>query len=345
MIKKYRIQKILAVLLLFTVSSIFASGESRNGTAGAQELLIPVGARGIALGGANVSNLSGVESIYYNPAGLGGMSGSVETMFSYMTYIADINLVYATVGINMYELGTIGVTLKSLDFGDIPETTTLRPEGTGSMFSPSYSVMGVTYANFLTENIKAGVSFNLVSETIMNTSASGVAIDAGIQYNRFAYIEGLQIGVVLKNFGPQMNYDGPDLIRTATDNSTLRGGQFYNIEAAGFELPSQMVLGMSYSNNLNESITSVVSTSFQNNNFANDEYKIAVEVGYEDMFFLRGGYSYVGEAQSNKDENIFGPTFGLGFNIQGGVNMHFDYAYRLTEYFDDSQIFALKILF
>ncbi len=343
--KKYRIQKLLAVLLLFSFTTLFASGEGRNGTAGAQELLIPVGARGIALGGANVANLSGVESIYYNPAGLGGMTGGVETMFSYMTYIADINLVYATVGINLYELGIIGVTLKSLDIGDIPETTTLRNQGTGSYFSPSFSVMGVTYANFLTENIKAGVSFNLVSETIMNTSASGVAIDAGIQYNRFAYIEGLQIGIALKNFGTQMSFDGPDLIRTATDNTTLRGGQFYKIEAAGFELPSQMILGMSYTNQFDESFSSVISTAFQNNNFANDQYKFAIEAGYQDMFFLRGGYSYVSEAVDNIDENIFGPTFGLGLKIQGELNIEFDFAYRLTEYFDDNQIFALKILF
>ena len=139
MIKKYKIQKILAVILLFSVTNIFAGGESRNGTAGAQELLIPVGAQGIALGGANVSNLSGVESIFYNPAGLSGMTGNVETMFSYMTYIADINLVYASVGINMGSLGTFGVALKSLDIGEIPETTVQNPHGTGSNFSPAYS--------------------------------------------------------------------------------------------------------------------------------------------------------------------------------------------------------------
>ena len=39
------------------------------------------------------------------------LTGSVEATFSYMTYIADINLVYGAVGINMGEIGSLGTTL------------------------------------------------------------------------------------------------------------------------------------------------------------------------------------------------------------------------------------------
>lgn len=336
---------LLVFLLVLSFADIYASGGRRNGTAGAQELLIPVGARGLALNSANVAGLSGVESIFYNPAGLGKMAGNVETMFSYMNYIADINLVYAAAGVDLSEIGTLAFTLKALDFGDIPVTTVERPEGTGYTFSPSFTVIGLSYANFLTERIKAGVTFNLVSESIMNTSATAFAIDVGIQYNQFAYVNGLQLGVVLKNFGPQSAFTGSDLIRTADDPNTLRGNQFYQIEAAKFELPSQLILGFAYEKNLDEQFSSMITTSFQNNNFSNDEYKIGAEVGYQDIIFLRGGYSYVSEASDNQDENIFGPTMGLGLNISGDINMTIDYAYRFMEYFDDNQLFSLKVIF
>ena len=40
-------------------ASIYAGDVARKGTTGAEQLLIPVGARGIATGGAFVSNLVG----------------------------------------------------------------------------------------------------------------------------------------------------------------------------------------------------------------------------------------------------------------------------------------------
>lgn len=68
-----------------------------RGINGAEELLIPVGARSIATSGAFVANVMGLESIYYNPAGL-DISQRTEAMFSYMNYIADINISYLAIG-------------------------------------------------------------------------------------------------------------------------------------------------------------------------------------------------------------------------------------------------------
>lgn len=336
---------LMAALLVVSLTDLFASGGRRNGTAGAQELLIPVGARGVALHSANIAGLSGVESIYYNPAGLSGMTGNVESMFSYMNYIADINMVYAAVGVNLRGLGSLAFTLKALDVADIPETTVERPEGTGSKFSTGFTVIGVTYSNYLTEKIKAGVTMHLVSEKIANSSATGVSIDAGIQYNKFAFVDGLQLGVVVKSFGTQMRYDGPDLYRNAEDPNSNRGLQMHKLEAASFELPSQMMLGLSYQKNFNDFYSTMITTAFQNNNFSNDEFILGAEVGFKDMLFLRGGYSYVSEAADNADENIFGPTFGVGLNIKGGMNITVDYAYRVTKYFNDNQLFQVKLMF
>ncbi len=345
MTKNIKLMIKISLLALFLVVDVFASGGKRNGTAGAQELLIPVGAKGIAFNGAYISGMGGIESIYYNPAGLGASGANTEALFSYMSYIADIGVSYAAIGTGFESLGSIAFSIKSLDFGDIPVTTVEAPYGTGSTFSPTYVVLGLTYANALTDRIRVGVNVNLVSEKIMNSSATGVSLDAGVQYNGIADVEGLKLGVVLRNFGPQMSFDGPDLIRIATDENSLRGQQFYKIEGAAFELPSQLEFGLAYERRFASDYRMVFASSFQQNNFANDEYKFAAEFAFQEMFFLRGGYSYMSEASGTEEEQVFGPTFGAGLIVNAGFDLGFDYAYRVANYFDANHIFSLKIGF
>jgi hypothetical protein len=345
MYNKVKLMIKISLLAALLVVDVFASGGKRNGTAGAQELLIPVGARGMAFNGAYISGLDGIDAIYYNPAGLGATSSSTEAMFSYMNYIADIGVSYAAIATGFEGLGSVAFSIKSMSFGDIPITTVDAPYGTGSFFSPSFVVLGLTYANALTDRIRVGVNVNLVSEQIMRSSATGFSLDAGVQYNGIAGVEGLKLGVVLKNFGPQMSYDGPDLIRIATANTGVRGEQFYKIEGATFELPSQLEFGLAYERRFASDYRMVFASSFQQNNFANDEYRIAGEFAFKELFFLRGGYAVVGEAFDVDEEQLFGPTFGAGVKVDAGFDIAFDYAYRVANYFDANHVFAIKITF
>ena len=107
------------ILILLIGSSIYAGDVGRKGTTGAEELLIPVGARGIATGGAFLASLTGLESIYYNPAGL-DLTPRTEAMFSYMTYVADINISYFAISTSLGDLGSIALSFKTFDFGQIP---------------------------------------------------------------------------------------------------------------------------------------------------------------------------------------------------------------------------------
>ena len=159
----------IVVLLVVSFANVFASGDKRNGTAGAQELLLPVGAKAMAFAGTDIAGLTGVEAMYYNPAGMSGMEGSVEAAFSVMNYIADLDIVYGAFAVNLGGIGSLGLSVKTLQFGDIPVTTVERPEGTGAMFSPRFTVAGLSYSNFLTASIKVGVTFNLISEEIMSS--------------------------------------------------------------------------------------------------------------------------------------------------------------------------------
>jgi len=336
---------IAVLLVLSSIQMIYASGDKRNGTGGAQELLIPVGARGLSLAGSDIGGIKGLDAVYYNPAGLSASTHSTEATFSYMNYIADINFLYAGVGVNLSNFGSMAFTIRSLDFGDIPETTVDSPYGTGATFSPTFVTVGLTYSNHLTDRIKVGVTANLITEKIMSVGATGIAFDAGVQYDGLGMINGLKFGVVLRNFGPQMRFNGADLLRKATETNAKRGEQFYQLDAAAFELPSQLELGLSYSKNIAENITTMVSSSFTNNNFSNDEYKLGAEVGFKNMFFLRGGYIYTREGANNADERLFGPVMGAGFNLGRNNNITLNYAYRWVRLFDDNQVFSLTIAF
>ena len=124
---------VLITLLIFS-ASMFAGDVSRKGSTGADQLLVPVGARGIATGGAFHSGLYGLESIYYNPAGLDLTKGT-EAMFSYMTYLADINVSYFAVSTVLGDMGSFALSFKTFDFGEIPVTTNDFPDGTGKNYS------------------------------------------------------------------------------------------------------------------------------------------------------------------------------------------------------------------
>jgi len=132
----------LAVLLALTATAAWAGSGERQGTSGATELLIPVGARGSALGGTATSNVTGIEASFWNPAGLGSMEGT-EALFTHTQYIADMSVNYAAIAVKAGGLGTLGFSAKVLSIGDIIVTTEQAPDGTGEIMSPTFGVFGV----------------------------------------------------------------------------------------------------------------------------------------------------------------------------------------------------------
>ncbi len=338
----------LVVILGMVVTTAGAANKDRIGTAGAQELLIPVGARGLALGASSMVFAQGVDALYWNPAGLGRIDRSVEAMVSQMSYIADISVTYGAIGVNAGELGALGFSLKSLSFGNIPVTTENFPDGTGEQYSPSFLNLGVTYSKLLTDRISVGLTATLVSEKIMSTSATGVALNVGIQYRNLG-IQGLDLGIAIRNFGPNMTYDGTNLLRLATPQEGIRGTTYYKVQAASFELPSSMEIGVGYSRKLDDQNTVLIGAMFRNNNYQDDEYSLGGEYSFNNMFFVRGGYQF--SPQTDKDPTgsssyIYDYTLGAGVQYEvGGLNLEFDYAYRHVRYFDGNNAVTLRVGF
>ena len=340
----------LICLLLVGIVTTVSAQNKRVGTAAAPELLIPVGARDLAMGGSTVAVAQGVEAIHWNPAGLGRSGHSAEAMFSTMSYIADIGVQYGAVTGSFGEFGSIGFSIKSLSFGDILITSADDPDGLGGrVFSPTYVTIGLSYARALTDAISAGGSVKLITEQIHRVSASGVAFDFGVQYHKLAGITGLSVGVAIKNIGTAMKFDGSGLMRDAQAVDIRRPVQMFKSEAASFELPSVIEIGLTYQRTIAENLSGIVSGSFTNNNLFLDEYRIGGELGYKlesIELFGRAGLSIIPKDQNAEQENVFGASFGGGvMTTTAGIDITIDYAYRAANFFDGNQVFSVKFGF
>lgn len=342
--KKYIILVYLGLVLSIStvIDNVAHCGgkQSKKGTAGALELLLPFGARGFSLGGSTVSVASGIEALNWNPAGLSVTKNTVEMFFSRLNYIADINVNSAVIASKFRDFGSIAFNIKSLDFGRIEETTEDFPEGTGNYFSPSYITLGLSYSKRISDRLSVGVTGKYVLEKFFHTSADGVAFDAGIQY--IAGNTGLIFGIVIKNVGPSMKFEGTDLDRTISLTPSQGAERVVRINSAPFEMPSSLELGFAYEKYFSEENHFILSGSFENNNFGNDLYKTGIEYSFESMIFLRTGYILIPE-ESNY---IYSISYGVGIRQSvGGIDFSIDYGYRPTKYFSSNSIFNIIITF
>lgn len=342
--KNIKMILVLVFSLLLALDAVYAGGGNRTGTGGASQLLIPVGPRGIAMGESNISTSYGVESIFWNPAGVAKLTSSANVMFSHMSYIADIGVEYGAVSANFEGFGVVSFSLKSLAIGEIAVTTTQNPDGTGDKFTPQMLTAGLSYSKLLTERISVGLTANIVTETLGSVTATGFAFNVGVIYDNLADVDGLSFGIVMKNIGPKMQYGGSGLLIQADATSLNRPPQYYTIESAPFDMPSLFEIGLGYKSVIDEMNSLQFSGSFQNQNYSGDEYKLGAEYGYDNTFFARVGYQT--SPQVEADNYIYGFTAGAGLHAKlEGIDLKIDYAFRDVQYFSGNHIFALSLGF
>ena len=335
---------VLSLALVFLVSVNGIAQERRIGTNAASQLLIPVGARHIALGGANLATVSGAEAIFWNPAGAAVSDYTADVMFSYMSHIADININYVALAVKFGGFGTIGFSIKALDIGDIIVTSEVAPDGTGALLSPQFVTAGLTYSRQLTDAISFGGTVNLISESLERVSSNGFAFDFGVQYRGLAAVNGLNLAVTIKNLGPAMQYGGSGLLNPGQLNGVDRGATPVLIQTQKDELPAYFVVGLSYKMSVGETSSLELGSTFQDNNFQDDTGQFGVEYNYDDMFYVRGGYTIAPDAADETD--IYSFTLGGGLHYDfSNIGVTIDYAYRDVDFFDASNVFTIRLGF
>lgn len=337
-----RIARVFILIALFLIPVIGIAGRSdKSGTAAAPELVLPVGASSIALGGANLAFISGIEAMYWNPAGAVRGEHRYNATVSHMNYFSDIGIEYVAFSTHVEDVATLGVSAKALSVGEIPVTTADYPDGTGEIASPSFITLSGLFSRMVTDKISFGVAGSYIIEKMEKVSAQGIAFTAGLQYWGLGGIDDLSLGVVVRNIGPALQYDGEGLVYTGELNDMLFPPSQYNVESTSDDLPSTIEVGLGYQTQIGNDLNAEWTAAFQNNNFSADEYKSGLTIRFLDRFSIRGGYTFSQEEGGH--EYLFGSSFGIGMRTAiEQVELQFDYCFRSQKYFSYNHVVTLR---
>lgn len=349
---------IAATFALLTIggSVSFAGNEDRAGSAGAGELLVNPWARSAGWGSAGMSWVRGIESQFSNIAGLAYL-GKTEIMFTNTNWLgsAGIGMNALGFGQRIGETSVIGIGVVAQNYGDIPITTTEIPEGGIGTFKPQAMNFNLSFAKEFTNAIAGGLNVKMISHSITNLRAQGVAFDAGIRYTTGAR-EQVKFGIALKNVGPPMKFDGDGLsIETQYVFSGLQSAT--NQKVSKFELPSLVNIGASYDfhfgpDSLEQSMhVLTLAGTFTSNSFTRDQWRVGLQYAMRTNkanFFLRGGLVY---EKSLFDAELAataltGPAGGLSVELPTGDNggsIGIDYAYRSSDPFGAIHSIGVRI--
>ena len=336
----------LIVINIVLLSAVSLMAQSKAGTAAAPELLIPIGAKNVAMSGAGISSVSGTDAISWNPAGLDEGESLTSALFSYRAYIADIGISYLAIGTRFEGFGSLGFSLRSFNIGTIPVTTEDAPDGNGQVINPTFFTLGLTYSKQLSDRVSVGVTTNLVNEGFGGVSATGLAFDVGVQYQNPASLKGLSLGVVVRNVGTTMQYGGSSLWRQATDQNSIRGLTYYKVEAASFQMPSVIDIGLGYTESIGVDNSFTLSAAYENDNYGIDSYRIGGQLTFMNAISLRLGYLY--STDQFGTVSIFqNYSLGAGLNLQNivGLGISFDYAYIPVQYFSGNHLIDIRMNF
>ena len=344
-------------LLLFTGVIAFAGNPDRQGEAGAAELLLNPWARSAGVHGMSTASVSGVESMRINVAGLsriskGELSASNSRLYE-GTGMAQNSIGFATkVGAN----GAFGVSIVAMDFGDIEITSTAQPEGNGGTYSPNFFNLGLGYAFTYKgeeENsgaISVGILLRAISESIPDLSASGFALDAGVQYVSGEQ-ENFKLGISLRNIGTPMQFGGEGLtFRTEAPDGTIAYDISVATLAEDFELPSVLNIGVSYDFYFDKEIYLRGLTNFTSNAFSTDQVGVGLELSYNNLVTLRGAYKADVGSEEDKVANLYtGVAAGVSIDVplKRAENrvVGIDYAFRATNPFRGTHNFTVRLGF
>lgn len=343
-----RIHKIISLVVLLAIllpNISMAGNDDRRGTAGAGELLINPWARSAGWSNVSTANASGLDALFSNVAGLGHTTGT-DASFNYSHYLNNSSIGIVAFGLaqSLGNYGVLGLTVNSMSFGSIERTTVGSPEPSNNgTYKPSLMNLGISFAKAFSTSIYAGATLKIVSEGIDNVTATGIAIDAGIQYVTGRDYE-IKFGISLKNWGPSMSFSGDGLsINALMEQSNHQ--QTVENRSLSWELPSSLNIGASYDFLFAEKTHRLtVAGNYESMAFTKDRYTGGLEYAFKNIFMLRGGYTFeggsTGDIYEDNEKVNMSKGFSCGASViaplqkakagKKGVDLTFDYAYRTT---------------
>ena len=299
-------------------------------------LQVGVSPKAAALGDAYTAMSQGVESVFFNPAGLTEMNTTYQAFVSSTQWFADIKYLAGAVGYNSGDYGAFALSFIVVNYGSIKGTALVPSTSTGANYTLTGDVknvgaysFGLTYVKAVSTKFAIGGTVKYVGQQLGqltdangNTSdnnANKFAFDMGVKY--FPGIESLRLGMSIRNFSTFVQYQS-------------------------FESPLPLAfsvgLGMNLMDLINKDISKehalVLSSEFVHPNDYTDRVNTGLEYTFMNLVSLRAGY------ETNHDILSWSGGIGLGTSL-GGTRIDVDYSYSHTKYFDGVNRFALNVGF
>ncbi len=322
----------LVLLLLLIINA--NGGIVKSGQTGLQFLEAGMSARAEGMGGAFTVTGSGVEAIYYNPAGLVYMDNSFDIDANHQNWIADIAYTSAATAYNPAggTYGVFAISFRTANYGDFIGTAVDNTVSEGfrdtKIFSPAAFSMGFCYAKQLTNRFAVGGKINYVEQSLgtsflsegsgKKNKVSGLTFDFGTIYH--TGIKSLNFGMYIRNFAGDFKY-----------------------ERYQFEAPLIFRIGISF--DLMDIIKQEEKTSSllfaidaEHPRDDSEHLDIGMEYSLWRKVFIRGGYRVGYDLRSY--------TIGVGLKQSiGGVILNINYSYGALEFFDNVQLFTIRLSF
>jgi hypothetical protein len=377
--------KIYSLAITF---SIFATGiaqsiqgPARLGQYGHTQLLVNGWAQSSGMGNSNSAGVRGVESFFWNIAGLGRVEGT-ELAFSRSAWLGGTGININSFGfaqtVGKEKSGVIGLSITSFSIGQIPITTVEQPDGGIGTYKPSISNINLGYAYNFTNRISAGINIKLASESTPDVRTSAMAIDAGLQYsdlltqNEIKYRNpeanpaaargsDIRFGVSIKNLGTDSKYTGDGLAA----KSNIDGKTFTTTTSQRSDktpLPSLINIGVAYDIRLDGKSDSsrywhrlTTAISFTSHTATNNQTALGLEYAFKEILMFRAGYNYEEGIFDYETRNNAYTGLNMGASVQIPVfskdsksktktsQVAIDYSYRHTRPFTGTHTFGLRV--
>ncbi len=311
-------------------------------------LNIGAGARGLAMGGAQVASASDATAGYWNPAGLTGVKDHPNVGIMHADYFAGIaKYDYASAAIPIQDnKRTIGFSLLRFAVDDIPNTLYLvEPDGSinygniQSFSSADYALL-LSFAQNIRQTEEKSISFGVNAKVIYRkigtfATAWGFGFDAGLQMHGKKW----HAGIVARDISTTFNAwsfkftdrEKEVLYLTKNDIPT---------KSTEITLP-RAVIGGGYNFKIGKSVNLLAEANLdvtfdgkRNTVLSSDPVSVDPRLGLEatikDVFFVRAGISNFQRALADEDTVnqkkvwIYQPSLGAGFKIK---NVMLDYAF------------------
>ncbi|MBD3374820.1 PorV/PorQ family protein [candidate division KSB1 bacterium] len=318
----------------------------RAGQAAMPFLRFGAGARMMGMADAGLTVRGDAAALFYNPAGIAYVQGG-SVMLSNMDWLMDTSIMTGAIAYNLGALGTVGISAMFYDYGDpiqatvIDETQAFGYRDVGT-FEPSEYVIGFGYGREISAQFAIGGQVKLAYQDLL-----GGDVQTGIAYQKADgswqrdFHDATQTSLAF-DFGTM--YDTG--FRSLTLSMSIRNfGREVIYEQERFDLPLSFRIGLGADvfNLLNmqqDGQALGLYVDWIHPRDWDERVNTGLEYGFNDMFFLRGGYKYNYTSE--------GLVVGGGVKVELPMGLvRIDYAYKDTKdtLFDAVHVYSLNLGF